>query len=115
VVKGAIEGYEIQEPIITAQELARMNTSIQPKPTILIELLHKGGERKIVQVTGHDKTHSLLIAWPMSGVFRLDLKLNQLIPKSKKGFGARMWGAADLERCWQVWNDLNGNIGLKRK
>lgn len=51
-----------------------------------IELVHVGGERKIVPVTGFTST-SLYIRWGMAGIYELKvLNANVLI-------GARMWSA----------------------
>ena len=55
-------------------------------PTDTIELIHIGGERRTVPVTGFTST-SLYIRWGIAGIYELKVFKNVLI-------GARMWSAA---------------------
>ena len=77
-----------------------------------MELIHLGGERKIVPILGlviasGKKYQRLSIAWPcLAGLYQYDVIKHQLIK-------APMWSAVDKEAIYAYWHLLR--YGEKRK
>jgi len=74
-------------------------------------LIHKGGARKTVEVIGAEAGSypRLLLAWPLAGMYVLDLRHNVL--RVCDGSLSRrkaipFWSALSLEGAKAIWSDL---------
>jgi hypothetical protein len=74
-------------------------------------LVHKGGSRKTVEVVGAEAGSypRLLLAWPLAGMYVLDLRHN-VIRHCDGSLSRRkaipFWSALSLEGAKEIWQDL---------
>lgn len=73
-----------------------------------IRLIHLGGSTKDVEVIRAHRELKLDVRWSISGIYVLDLKLNQLKDGRLKRGGQSVWRAQDIEAAKQLyWRLIN--------
>ena len=74
-----------------------------------ITLIHLGGSTKEVEVLRAQRKMKLELRWEISGIYVLDLKLNQLKDSRLKRGGQSVWRALDLEAAKRIYWKLIGH------